>query len=105
MHDTGQARFFVTIAARKGADLRRLQANGMDLFAPTARRLKDRSARPFVIEGLLNEAEIAKLKAAGYGVTVEAPMADRSAKPGDTFELEPWLARMRALMATDRTVK
>lgn len=105
MHDTGQPRFFVTVAARNADDMRRLQVHGMDLFAPTARRLKGRMARPFIIEGLLDEAEIETLRADGYDVKVDAPMEDRAVKPGDTFELDSWLARMRELTAKDRTVK
>jgi hypothetical protein len=105
MHDTGQARFFVTVSARRDVDLRRLQVTGMDLFAATARRKKGRAARPFVIEGLLDRAEIAKLEAAGYEVKVDAPMEARSVKPGDTLEFEAWLAHVRALAAKDGAVK
>lgn len=105
MHDTGQARFFVTVSARRADDLRRLQVHGMDLFSATARRKKGKAARPFAIEGLLDEVEIAKLRAAGYEVKVDAPMAERAVKPGDTLEFEPWLARMRELTAKDRSVK
>jgi len=105
MHDNGQARFFVTVSARRDDDLRRLQAHGMDLFAATARRKKGRSARPFVIEGLLDRAEIAKLEAAGYEVKVDAPMEERSVKPGDTLEFDAWLARVRALAAKDGAVR
>lgn len=105
MHDTGQARYFVTVSARRAGDLRRLQVHGMDLFAATAHKKKGRAARPFAIEGLLDEAEIALLRKAGYEVKVDAPMAERAVKPGDTLEFEPWLARMRELTARDRGVK
>jgi hypothetical protein len=105
MHDTGQARFFVTIAARSADELRRLHEQDMDLFASTARRQKGRLARPFFIEGLLDEAEIETLRAAGYEVTVDAPMEARSAKPDDTLEVESWLDQMREMTAQDRTVK
>lgn len=105
MHDTDQARFFVTVSARREGDLRRLQAHGMDLFAATAHRKKGRMARPVAIEGLLDRAEIAKLQAAGYEVKVDAAMEDRAVKAGDTLEFEPWLARMRELTAKDGAVK
>lgn len=105
MHDTGQARFFVTLSARRDSDLRRLQEHGMDLFAATARRKKGRMARPFVIEGLLDRAEIEKLEAAGYEVRVDAPMEDRTVKPGDTLEFEVWLQHVRALAAKDAAAK
>ena len=105
MHNQGKTRFFVTVSARKADDLRRLQAHGLDLFAPTARRLKGKIARPFVIEGLLDEAEIKQLKAEGYAVQVDVPAADRSVKPGDTLEFEPWLEHVQALAAHDRRVK
>lgn len=105
MHDTGQPRFFVTVLAKRPDELRQLQAHGMDLFAPTARREKGRSGRPFAIEGLLDREEIAKLKAAGYEVKVDAPMEERSVKPGDTLEFEAWLARTRTHVAKDGLVK
>ncbi len=105
MHDNGQARFFVTVSARRDSDLRRLQVHGMDLFAATARRKKGRAARAFVIEGLLDRAEVAKLEAAGYEVKIDAPMEERSVKPGDTLEFDAWLARVRALAAKDGAVK
>ena len=105
MHDTGQPRFFVTVSVRRASDLRRLQAYGMDLFSPTARRKKGRVARPFVIEGLLDEAEIAKLRKAGYDVKVDAPMEARTVKPGDTLEFEQWLARMREIATKDGAIK
>ncbi len=105
MDDTGQPRFFVTISARREGDLRRLQVHGMDLFSATARRKKGRMARPFSIEGLLDRTEIARLQAAGYTVKIDAPMEERAVKPGDTLELEAWLARMRALTAEDGAVK
>jgi hypothetical protein len=105
MHDTGQARFFVTVSAKQEGDLRRLQKHGMDLFAATAHRKKGRVVRPFAIEGLLDGAEIAKLQGAGYEVKVDASMADRAVKAGDTLEFEPWLARMRELAAKDAAVK
>jgi hypothetical protein len=117
MHDTGQPRFFVTVSARRADDMRRLQSHGMDLFASTARQHKlpaapkgraakpGRAARPFVIEGLLDEAQIEKLRSDGYDVTIDAPMEERSVKPGDTLEIEAWHARMREVMAKDREVK
>ncbi|MDR6859882.1 hypothetical protein [Variovorax guangxiensis] len=105
MHDTGQPRFFVTVLAKGPDELRQLQAHGMDLFAPTARRQKGRAARPFAIEGLLDREEIAKLEGAGYEVKVDAPMEERSIKPGDTLELEDWLARTRTHVAKDGLVK
>lgn len=105
MHDTSQRRFFVTISARRASDLRRLQVHGMDLFSPTARRKRGRMARPFVIEGLLDEAEIANLRRAGYDVKVDAPMEARTVKPGDTLEFEQWLARMREITSKDGAVK
>jgi hypothetical protein len=105
MHHTGQARFCVTVAARRDRDLRRLQVHGLDLFAATARRKSGRAARPFVIEGLLDSAEIARLEAAGYEVKVDAPMEERTAKAGDTLEFDAWLARVRALAAKDGAVK
>ena len=105
MHDTGKARFFVTVSARRDSDLRRLQEHWMDLFAATARRKKGRAARPFVIEGLLDRAEIEKLETAGYEVKVDAPMEERTVKPGDTLEFEAWLKRVRALVAKDAAVK
>ena len=104
MHDTGQPRFFVTVLAKRPDELRKLQAHGMDLFAPTARREKGRAARPFAIEGLLDDKEIAKLKAAGYEVKVDAPMEERSVKPGDTVEFEAWLERTRTQVAKDGSV-
>jgi hypothetical protein len=105
MHDNGQARFFVTVSAQRDSDLRRLQVHGMDLFATTARREKGRAARPFVIEGLLDRAEIARLEAAGYQVKVDAPIEERSVKPGDTLEFDAWVTRVRALAAKDGAVK
>ncbi|MGJ7498255.1 hypothetical protein ACSFA8_24760 [Variovorax sp. RT4R15] len=105
MHDTGQSRFFVTVSARGADDLRRLQVHGMDLFAATARRKKGHMARPFAIEGLLDQAEIVRLQAAGYEVNVDAPIGERSVKPDDTLEFDAWLARMRALAAKDGAVK
>ena len=105
MHDTGQARFFVTVSAQSADDLRRLQVQGLDLFSPTARRHKGRAARPFAVEGLLDQAEITKLEAAGYAVKVDAPMEARAVKPGDTLEFDTWLAGVGALTAKDRTVK
>ena len=105
MHDTDQARFFVTVSARRAGDLRRLQVHGLDLFGPTARREKGRAARPFVIEGLLDRAEIARLQAAGYDVKIDAPMEERAVKPGDSLEFEAWLAHLRTQIANDGTVK
>ncbi|MBE7416453.1 MAG: hypothetical protein HS128_01685 [Ideonella sp.] len=105
MHDTGQSRFFVTVSARRSTDLRRLQVHGMDLFAATARRKPGKAARPFAIEGLLDDAEISKLRAAGYEVKVDAPMAERAAKAGDTLEFDAWLARVRQLSAADSRIK
>lgn len=122
MDNTEQARYFVTIWARSADDLRRLQAHGMDLFNATARRVtgaaatRSRSASsgrargaaaasPVAIDGLLNRAEIAKLEAAGYQVKIDAPMADRTVKPGDTLEFDAWRDRMREQMAKDGIVK
>lgn len=105
MHDTGQDRFFVTVSARRGSDLRLLQEHGMDLFAPTARRLKGHAVRSFVIEGLLDRAEIGKLEAAGYKVKIDAPMEERTVKPGDTLEFAAWLNRVRTRVAKDALVK
>lgn len=117
MHDTGQPRFFVTVAARRADDMRRLQEHGMDLFASTARQHKvtaaqqgaaakaGRAVRPFAIEGLLDEAQIEKLRSEGYEVSVDAPMQERSVTPGDTLDVEAWHARMREVIAKDREVK
>lgn len=105
MHDHGQARFFVTISARREGDLRKLQVHGLDLFSPTARRKKGRSARPFAIEGLLDEAQMARLRAAGYEVTVDAPMEARAVQPGDTLEFSAWLEAVRSRIARDGSVK
>lgn len=105
MHDTGQPRFFVTVLAKRPDELRKLQAHGMDLFAPTARREKGRAARPFAVEGLLDREEIAKLEAAGYEVKVETTMEERSVKPGETLEFEAWLERTRMHVARDGSVK
>ena len=123
MHDTGQPRFFVTVSARHADELRQLQTHGMDLFASTARQHKvpaaptrggkkavpaaqtADAARPFAIEGLLDEAQIAKLRAEGYEVRVDAPIEQRAVKPGDTLEIEAWHARMREQIAKDSRIK
>jgi hypothetical protein len=105
MKSDAAERFFVSVSARRVGDLRRLQVQGLDLFAPTARKKVGRSKQPFLIEGLLNTGDIERLKAAGYDVQVDAPMAERAVKAGDTLEFEPWLARMRAVTAKDGAVK
>lgn len=103
--DPKPSRFFVTVSASCKDDLRRLQAHGLDLFAQTARKKGGRIKQPYTIEGLLDRDEIAMLEAAGYEVKIDAPMAERAVKPGDTIEFEAWLARMRALTAKDAAVK
>lgn len=115
MNDKQKGRHFVTISARKADDLRKLQAFGLDVFAPTARMTAVSAAdarkrgaaapKPFVVEGLLDRSEIDKLRVAGYDVSIDAAMSERSVKPGDTLEIDTWLSSVNEKVAKDAKVK
>lgn len=106
--DTDQIpRYFVVVAATQADDLRALQPLGLDLFAPTARRLKGRAKQPFEIDGLLSQKEIDVLNKKGYSVRVVPRPQDFSAAstgPG-TLDIEAWHQHVRALIAKDQAVK
>jgi len=97
-------RYFVTVYARNGDDLRRLQQHQLDLFAPTARKSRARTPHPFSIEGLLTAEEVGALVKRGYRVLVEDTAEARSHR-GDTMEFTDWLERMQQHIATDRAVR
>lgn len=82
-------RYFVTVTASSGDDLRRVASRGLDLFMPTARK----KGRQPVIDGLLTLAEVAALVKDGYRVSVDATMESRS-RAQETTTLGEWLHAM-----------
>jgi hypothetical protein len=101
---TVMGKYFVTVYARTGDDMRRLQPLGLDLFPQTATRSADDTSHPCQIDGLLSIDEIEQLVAGGYQVRLQDTVEARS-HHGAPMEFDAWLAGMQPTLAEDRNVR
>ncbi len=85
-------RHFVEIVAPSAEALRRLQEHDLDLVRHSA----GTHARGFSVEGLLDMAEVEKLRGEGYEVKVLDPVSARSRAHVETTTFEAWLDSLSA---------
>jgi hypothetical protein len=87
-------RYFCTIFAQSHENLIALNKYDVDVFQPTARRTE---RGDFIIEGLLNLEEVARLVDSGYEVLVEEHASKRARAAKNSISAKAWISAFEGL--------